>query len=52
MGEQTLFVKGKLVEVKVFSGITPSNAIISDENGHEVITLKDYVFVVDKQFKA
>ncbi len=43
---------GSLVDIHVFPGITPSNVRITDENGKEVVTLKDYVFVVDKEFKV
>lgn len=42
---------GSLLDIKVYSGITPSNALIKDENGNEILTLKDYVFVVDPSFK-
>ncbi|MDP3742685.1 MAG: 30S ribosomal protein S4e [Candidatus Micrarchaeota archaeon] len=42
---------GALVDIHVFSGVTPSNAKILDGDKKEVVTLKDYVFVVDKNFK-
>ncbi|MFH0713007.1 MAG: 30S ribosomal protein S4e [Candidatus Micrarchaeota archaeon] len=43
---------GSLVDIQVFPGITPSKARIIGEDGKEVVTLKDYVFVVDKDFKV
>ncbi len=43
---------GSLVDIHVFPGITPSNAKLMEENGTEVVTLKNYVFVVDKEFKV
>ncbi len=43
---------GSLVQVHVYPGITPSNARIVDKNMKEVVTLKAYVFVVDKNFKV
>ncbi|MBI4406577.1 30S ribosomal protein S4e [Candidatus Micrarchaeota archaeon] len=43
---------GKLVEIHVFPGTTPSNARIVDQSGSEVVTLKDYLFVVDENFKV
>ncbi len=43
---------GSLIDIQVFPGITPSNARITSEDGKEVVTLKDYVFVVDKDFKV
>ncbi len=43
---------GSLVEIHVFPGITPSNAKITTPSGKEAITLKDYIFVVDKHFKV
>ncbi len=44
---------GGLVDIHVFPGITPSNAKILDEQHKtDVVTLKEYVFVVDKNFKT
>ncbi len=44
---------GALLDIHVFPGVTPSNAKILDEGkNEEVVTLKGYVFVVDKNFKV
>lgn len=43
---------GKLEAVIEFPGITSANAKMVDENGAETTTLKEYVLVVDKDFKV
>jgi len=43
---------GFLKEIIVFPYGTPSDAVLEDEAGNKLITLKDYLFVVDKNFKA
>jgi len=43
---------GVLKEIVVFPYGTPSDAVLEDETGNKLITLKDYLFVVDKNFKA
>ncbi len=43
---------GKLIDIHVFPGTTPSNARIVEHGGNEVVTLKDYVFVVGEDFKV
>ncbi|HII39144.1 TPA: 30S ribosomal protein S4e [Candidatus Micrarchaeota archaeon] len=42
---------GVLKEVSVFAYGTPGNAVLEDDTGNKLITLKDYLFVVDKGFK-
>ena len=43
---------GKLEEIVEFPGITRSNAKIAGEGGSGTTTLKEYVFVVDKEFSV
>lgn len=41
---------GKLEKIIEFPYGTPSDAVLKEENGNELITLKEYLFVVDKGF--
>ncbi|MEW5955706.1 MAG: 30S ribosomal protein S4e [Candidatus Micrarchaeota archaeon] len=43
---------GVLKEIVEFPYGTPSDVVLEDETGNKLITLKDYLFVVDKNFKA
>lgn len=43
---------GTLEKIIEFAYGTPSDAVLKDSDGKELITLKEYLFVVDKSFKA